>query len=101
MAPEEKDAFLESVRKIKEACSAIAEKVGADLAAVCEALQLVAEEIAESITETIAPIIDTVVDELIKERSREASRRRPEPYAPRPRPPFRKRLKIFRCRNSC
>jgi hypothetical protein len=101
MTPEEKDVFLESVQRLIEAGKKIVEKLSADLAAVCEALQLVVEEIAESITETIAPIIDTVVDELIKERSREASRRRPEPYAAKPRPPFRKRLKIFRCRNSC
>ena len=105
MTPEEKDAFMESVRMISAAGSKIVEKLNADLAAVCEALQIVAEEIIETIVktfgETITPLVDTVVAELAKERSREASRRRPEPRAAKTRPPFRKRLKIFRCRSCC
>ena len=38
---------------------------------------------------------------IIIERSREANRRRREPRAAKPRPPIRKRLRVFRCRNNC
>jgi predicted NBD/HSP70 family sugar kinase len=97
MTPEEKDEFMESVQRIYETISGFAYAAEAILDEIADALQAIAENLATM----ISPVIDTVVGKLAKERSREASRRRPEPRAAKTRPPFRKRLKIFRCRNSC
>lgn len=97
MTEEDKKALYDSVHKLVDACSALAEAFEAAVEAALEAIQTVAGEIAEA----IPAIIDVCVEALIKDRSREASRRRREPRAAKPRQPFRKRQRIFRCRNNC
>lgn len=87
------DQFSEAVQALRAA----AEKI-------YEAMEWLADSVQglfQFISENIQPIVESIRAALEKDRSKDAARRRPEGMAAKPRPPFRKRMRVFRCRNCC
>lgn len=58
-------------------------------------------QVSACIARAAAEICGRIRAALIIERSRNANRRRREPRIAKPRPPIRKRQRVFRCRNNC
>ena len=80
-----------------QACRAAAEKISEAMECFKDSVQWLFQAISES----IQPIVESIRAALEKDRSRDALRRRREGRSAKPRPPIRKRLRVFRCRNNC
>lgn len=89
------------IKDLRVAAARVAECVRTMEKNLEDAFLAVLPEIIENISKLAGEVAGKIRAAIIIERSRDVNRRRREPRAAKPRPPIKKRLRVYRCRNSC